>query len=38
LEVPFADILGIEHRVNEKLPGGGDPRRYGGTVITFYRA
>ena len=36
LETPFADILGIEHRSNEKLPGG-DPRRYGNTVITFYR-
>jgi len=36
LETPFADILGIEHRFNEKLPGG-EPRRYGGTVITFYR-
>jgi 16S rRNA (guanine966-N2)-methyltransferase len=37
LEVPFADILGIEHRVGETLPGDGDRRRYGGTVITFYR-
>ena len=38
LETPFADILGIEHRVNEQLPGDGERRRYGGTVITFYRA
>lgn len=38
LATPFADILGIEHRVNEDLPGDGDRRRYGGTVITFYRA
>ena len=38
IETPFADILGIEHRVNEELPGEGDRRRYGGTVITFYRA
>jgi 16S rRNA (guanine966-N2)-methyltransferase len=34
--VPFADILGIEHRVSEKLPGG-ERRKYGGTVITFFR-
>lgn len=38
LEVPFADVIGIEHRVNEQLPGNGDRRKYGGTVITFYRA
>ena len=37
LEVPFAHVLGIEHRVNEVLPGEGDRRRYGGTVITFLR-
>jgi 16S rRNA (guanine966-N2)-methyltransferase len=37
LDVPFADVLGIEHRVNEVLPGDGDRRRYGGTVITIYR-
>lgn len=37
LEVPFAAVLGIEHRRSEKLPDGGDPRRYGDTVITFYR-
>jgi 16S rRNA (guanine966-N2)-methyltransferase len=37
LEVPFADILGIEHRASESMPGNGDPRRYGNTVITFYR-
>ncbi|HEY9227848.1 MAG TPA: 16S rRNA (guanine(966)-N(2))-methyltransferase RsmD [Gemmatimonadaceae bacterium] len=36
LETPFADLFGIEHRVSEKLPGG-EPRRYGNTVITFYR-
>ena len=36
LETPFADILGIEHRANEELPGG-EPRRYGNTVITFFR-
>jgi 16S rRNA (guanine966-N2)-methyltransferase len=37
LEVPFADILGIEHRASESLPGDGDRRKYGSTVITFYR-
>lgn len=37
IATPFADILGIEHRFNEKLPGDGDRRKYGGTVITFYR-
>jgi len=37
LESPFADLLGIEHRVNERLPGDGERRKYGGTVITFYR-
>ncbi|MEP6493770.1 MAG: RsmD family RNA methyltransferase [bacterium] len=37
LAVPFADILGIEHRATETLPGDGDRRRYGSTVITFYR-
>ncbi len=37
LDVPFADILGIEHRVSERLPGDGERRKYGGTVITFYR-
>ena len=37
LAVPFADILGIEHRMNERLPGSDERRKYGGTVITFYR-
>jgi 16S rRNA (guanine966-N2)-methyltransferase len=37
MAVPFADILGIEHRLNERLPGDGERRKYGGTVITFYR-
>ena len=36
LERPFADVLGIEHRSSETLPGDGDRRRYGNTVITFY--
>jgi 16S rRNA (guanine966-N2)-methyltransferase len=38
LEVPFADLLGVEHRAFEKLPPGGDMRRYGTTAITFYRS
>ena len=37
LEVPFADVLGIEHRWFEKLPGGGEQRRYGDSAITLYR-
>ena len=37
LAVPFADVIGIEHRIHEKLPPGGETRRYGGTGITFYR-
>ena len=37
LATPFADILGIEHRATETLPGDGDRRRYGSTVVTFYR-
>ena len=35
--VPFAAILGVEHESKEKLPDG-DTRRYGSTVITFFRA
>ena len=38
LAVPFADILGVEHRLTEHLPGEGERRRYGDTVITFFRA
>lgn len=38
LSVPFADILGIEHRSYERMPEGGEKRKYGGTAITFYRA
>lgn len=38
LATPFADLLGIEHRAFEKLPAGGERRKYGGTAITFYRA
>ena len=34
---PFAELIGIEHRRDEKLPGEPDVRRYGGTSISFYR-
>lgn len=37
LESPFASILGIEHRVDEVLPGEGDRRKYGDTIVTLYR-
>jgi 16S rRNA (guanine966-N2)-methyltransferase len=37
LQSPFADVLGIEHRVTETLPDPGDHRRYGGTVVTLYK-
>ncbi len=36
IAVPFAGVIGIEHRIHEKLPPGGDTRRYGGTGVTFY--
>lgn len=36
LATPFADVLGIEHRVSERLPGG-DRRKYGNSAVTFYR-
>lgn len=37
LAVPFADVLGVEHRWFEKLPGAGETRRYGDSAITFFR-
>ena len=36
LAKPFADLIGIEHRRDEKLPGSPDTRRYGGTAVSFY--
>lgn len=36
LEVPFAWVLGVEHRFDDPMPGGGSLRRYGTTAITFY--
>ena len=38
LVAPFADILGIEHRASERLPGDAERRKYGNTVITLYLA
>ena len=37
LAVPFAHLLGVEHRRTERLPGDGDRRQYGQTAITFFR-
>lgn len=37
LEVPFARVLTIEHRVDETLPGDGDRRKYGDTALTILR-
>ena len=37
LTTPFAALLGVEHRVFEPMPDGGDTRRYGDTAITFYQ-
>jgi 16S rRNA (guanine966-N2)-methyltransferase len=36
MAAPFADVVGIEHRRDEKLPGEPDVRRYGGTTLSFY--
>ena len=36
LKKPFASVIGIEHRRDEKLPGEPDTRRYGGTSLSFY--
>ena len=35
--IPFARLLGVEHRSGEPMPPGGDSRRYGDTVVTLYR-
>ena len=37
LEVPFAELLSIEHASSMTMPPGGETRRYGMTSITFYR-
>ena len=38
LEIPFARVLGIEHEKGVQLPDAFDCRRYGDTVVTFYRS
>lgn len=38
LATPFAAVLGIEHHRDERLPGSDDRRKYGDTVITFFRS
>jgi 16S rRNA (guanine966-N2)-methyltransferase len=37
LESPFATLLGVEHFSHDRMPEGGDTRRYGSTSITLYR-
>lgn len=37
LESPFASILSVEHGARDRMPEGGETRRYGDTAITFYR-
>jgi 16S rRNA (guanine966-N2)-methyltransferase len=37
LAKPFAAIFGVEHESSERLPDGGDTRRYGDSAITIYR-
>jgi 16S rRNA (guanine966-N2)-methyltransferase len=37
LNVPFAEILGVEHAARDPIPEGGNTRRYGDTALTFYR-
>jgi 16S rRNA (guanine966-N2)-methyltransferase len=37
LEIPFAGLLGVEHRAFEPMPEGGERRQYGSTAVTLYR-
>lgn len=37
LEVPFANILTIEHAIDHILPGHGRKRKFGDKAITFYQ-
>ncbi len=37
MDVPFAEVLGVEHGIHEAMPEGGETRKYGSTGITFYR-
>jgi 16S rRNA (guanine966-N2)-methyltransferase len=38
LDAPFASVLGVEHASRERMPEGGETRRYGDTAVTIYRA
>ena len=38
LRTPFARLLGVEHEKELTLPGSGDRRAYGDTVVTLYRS
>jgi 16S rRNA (guanine966-N2)-methyltransferase len=38
LQVPFSSIFSVEHAASEKMPAGGDTRRYGTSAITIYRS
>jgi 16S rRNA (guanine966-N2)-methyltransferase len=35
---PFARVIGIEHGTHQTMPPGGDSRRYGTTMVTFYES
>jgi 16S rRNA (guanine966-N2)-methyltransferase len=37
LQVPFSSIFSVEHAAFEKMPAGGETRRYGTSAITIYR-
>jgi len=37
LEMPFAAVLAVEHQRRDVMPGVPDQRRYGSTVLSFYR-
>ena len=36
LECRFATVIGIEHESEERMPDGGETRRYGSTSITLF--
>jgi 16S rRNA (guanine966-N2)-methyltransferase len=38
LKTPFASVLGIEHRIDEGLPGEGRTYKYGDTAVTILRS
>jgi len=37
-DVPFANVLAVEHSIRESMPSARDVRRYGDTMLTFFRA